>query len=91
MTEVKWLLSRLTVEDLIALMYLARYGNLTKEQLDAICLKVDIYCDVTYLHALGLARKKKDTYEATRKAEELMDLVVELLKLDHKAEAAADG
>jgi hypothetical protein len=91
MTEVKWLLSRLTVEDLIALIYLARYGRLTAEQLDAICLKVDIYCDIAYLHALGLARKKKDgTYEATKKADELMDLITRLLKVNHSAEAAAD-
>jgi hypothetical protein len=89
---VKWLLSRLTVEDLIALMYLARYGPLTAEQLDAICLKADIYCDVAYLHALGFARKKKDgMYEATKKADEFMDLVYELLKVDHKAEAVAEG
>jgi hypothetical protein len=92
MTEVKWLLSRLTVEDLITLMYLTRYGRLTAEQLDAICLKADIYCDVAYLHALGFARKKKDgTYEATKKAEELMDLIGELLKFEYKAEAAAEG
>jgi len=92
MTEVKWLLTRLTVEDLIALMYLTRYGPLTAEQLDAICLKADIICDVAYLHALGFARKKKDgTYEATKKAEEFLDLVYELLKVDHKAEAVAEG
>jgi hypothetical protein len=88
----KWLLSRLTVEDFIALMYLARYGPLTAEQLDAICLKADIFCDVAYLHALGFARKKKDgTYEATKKAEEFMDLVYELLKHDREAEAVAEG
>jgi len=89
---VKWLLTRLTVEDFIALMYLARYGPLTAEQLDAICLKADIICDVAYLHALGFARKKRDgTYEATKKADEFLDLVYELLKVDHKAEAVAEG
>jgi hypothetical protein len=88
---MKWLLSRLTVEDFIALMYLARHGPLTAEQLDAICLKADIYCDAAYLHALGLARKKKDgTYEATKKADELMDLVYELLKHYGEAEAVAE-
>jgi len=88
---VKWLLSRLTVEDLIALMYLARYGPLTAEQLDAICLKADIYCDTTYFKRLGLVREKDGMYEATKKADEFMDLVYELLKVDHKAEAVAEG
>jgi len=91
MTEVKWLLSRLTVEDVIALSYLIRHGPLTFEQLQDICLRVDIYCDVTYLKKLGLVREKDNTYEATKKAEELMDLVVELLKFEYKAEAAAEG
>ncbi len=91
MTEVKWLLSRLTVEDFIALMYLARHGPLTAEQLDAICLKADIYCDVAYLHALGFARKKDGTYEATKKADEFLKLVYELLKHYGEAEAVAEG
>jgi hypothetical protein len=88
----KWLLSRLTVEDFIALMYLTRYGPLTAEQLHAICLKADIVCDVAYLHALGFARKKKDgTYEATKKADEFLGLVYELLKHYGEAEAVAEG
>ncbi len=90
MTEVKWLLSRLTVEDLIALMYITRYGRLTAEQLNAICLKADIYCDVTYLKKLGLVRKKDGTYEATKKADEFLELVYGLLKVDHKAESVAE-
>jgi hypothetical protein len=91
MTEVKWLLSRLTVEDFVALSYLSKYGPLTFEQLQDLCLRVDIYCDVTYLSRLGLIRKKDGTYEATKKAEEFMDLVVELLKHYREAEAAAEG
>ncbi len=90
MTEVKWLLSRLTVEDFIALIYLSKYGPLTFEQLQDLCLRVDIFCDTTYLKKLGLVREKGGTYEATKKAEEFMDLVYELLKVDHSAEAAAD-
>jgi len=89
---MKWLLSRLTVEDFIALIYLSKYGPLTLAQLEDMCVRVDIYCDVAYLHALGFARKKKDgMYEATKKADEFMDLVYELLKVDHKAEAVAEG
>jgi hypothetical protein len=90
MTEVKWLLSRLTVEDFIALIYLSKYGPLTFAQLENMCLRVDIYCDITYLKSLGLVRKKDGTYEATKKADELMDLITRLLKVDHSAETAAD-
>ena len=90
MTEVKWLLSRLTVEDLVALIYITR-GPLTFAQLQEICLHADIYCDVTYLSRLGLIRKKDGRYEATKKADELMDLVYELLKHYGEAEAVAEG
>lgn len=91
MTEVKWLLSRLTVEDVIALIYISKYGPLTFAQLEDMCLRVDIFCDTTYLKKLGLVREKDGTYEATKKADEFMDLVVELLKHYDKAEAAGKG
>jgi len=79
---MKWLLSRLTIEDFIALVYLSRHGPLTFEQLQEICLKADIYCDITYLSQLGLARKKKDVYKATKKVEKLLKLFSELLNLE---------
>jgi hypothetical protein len=88
---VKWLLSRLTVEDFIALIYLSKYGPLTAEQLDAICLKADIFCDTTYLARLGLVRKKDGAYETTKKADEFLELFYELLKGYHEAEAVAEG
>jgi len=91
MTEVKWLLSRLTVEDLVALIYISKYGPLTYAQLEDMCLRVDIYCDVKYLKKLGLVREKDGTYEATKKVEEFMDLISELLERYDKAEAAAEG
>ena len=90
MTEVKWLLSRLTVEDLVALIYISKYSPLTYAQLEDMCVRVDIYCDVKYLKKLGLVREKDGTYEATKKVEEFMDLISELLKRYDKAEAAAD-
>jgi len=88
---VKWLLSRLTIEDFIALIYITRRGPYTFEQLQEICLHADIYCDVTYLSRLGLIRKKDGWYEATKKADELMDLIGELLKHYGEAEAVAEG
>jgi hypothetical protein len=88
---VKWLLSRLTVEDMITLSYLVQHGPLAFEQLQDICLRADIYCDVTYLSRLGLIRKKDGTYEATKKADEFLGLVYELLKHDREAEAVAKG
>jgi hypothetical protein len=91
MTEVKWLLSRLTVEDLVALIYISKYSPLTYAQLEDMCVRVDIYCDVKYLKKLGLVREKDGTYEATKKVEEFMDLISELLKRYDKAEAAAEG
>jgi len=87
---VKWLLSRLTVEDLVALIYISKYSPLTYAQLEDMCVRVDIYCDVKYLKKLGLVREKDGTYEATKKVEEFMDLISELLKRYDKAEAAAD-
>jgi len=91
MTEVKWLLSRLTVEDLVALIYISKYGPLTYAQLEDMCLRVDIYCDVKYLKKLGLVREKDGTYEATKKVDEFMDLISELLERYDKAEAAGKG
>ena len=88
---VKWLLSRLTVEDLVALIYISKYGPLTLAQLEDMCLRVDIFCDTTYFKRLGLVREKDGTYEATKKADEFMDLVYELLKHDREAEAVAEG
>ena len=88
---MKWLLSRLTVEDFIALIYLSKYGPLTLAQLEDMCVRVDIYCDTTYFKRLGLVREKDGMYEATKKADEFMDLVYELLKADHKAETVAEG
>jgi hypothetical protein len=88
---VKWLLSRLTVEDLVALIYISKYSPLTYAQLEDMCLRVDIYCDVKYLKKLGLVREKDGTYEATKKVEEFMDLISELLERYDKAEAAAEG
>ena len=91
MTEVKWLLSRLTVEDFIALIYLSKYGPLTFEQLEDMCLRVDIFCDTTYFKRLGLVREKDGRYEATKKTDEFLGLVYELLKHDREAEAVAEG
>jgi len=91
MTEVKWLLSRLTVEDFIALIYITRYGPLTFAQLEDMCLRVDIFCDTTYFKRLGLVREKDGRYEATKKAEELWRLVLELLERYDEAETAAEG
>jgi hypothetical protein len=88
---VKWLLSRLTVEDFIALIYLSKYGPLTFEQLEDMCLRVDIFCDTTYFKRLGLVREKDGRYEATKKADEFLGLVYELLKHDREAEAVAEG
>jgi len=88
---VKWLLTRLTVEDFIALIYLSKYGPLTLAQLEDMCLRVDIFCDTTYLARLGLLRKKDGAYEATKKAEEFLDLVYELLKGYHEAKAVAES
>jgi hypothetical protein len=88
---VKWLLSRLTVEDLVALIYISKYGPLTFAQLEDMCLRVDIFCDTTYLKKLGLVREKDGRYEATKKADELMDQIGELLKHYGEAEAVAEG
>ena len=88
---VKWLLSRLTVEDLVALIYISKYGPLTFAQLEDMCLRVDIFCDTTYLKKLGLVREKDGRYETTKKADELMDLIGELLKHYGEAEAVAEG
>jgi predicted transcriptional regulator len=56
-----------------------------------MCLRVDIFCDVTFLKKLGLVRKKDGAYETTKKADEFLELVYELLKADHKAEAVAES
>ncbi|MFZ8809526.1 MAG: hypothetical protein ACO2PN_15655 [Pyrobaculum sp.] len=88
---VKWLLTRLTVEDFIALMYLSKYGPLTFAQLEDMCLRVDIFCDTTYLARLGLVRKKDGAYETTKKADEFLELVYELLKHYGEAETVAEG
>jgi len=73
------LLYRLTVEDLIALMLVAKVedGDIDGDIVD-VCTKRDIYCDVEYLARLRLIKKVENGYVLTKKGRRFLRLVYEL-------------